>query len=363
MNLLFFIETGLGNGRAMADEAIAIHDHGGLTIFTVSSGYDQEPGVTESVINKGISNLCLKHLDEHKDFMRHSKILHMFIEEKDINIVHVQSNWALLLVRYAMVGIKKKPKIIYTIHAFRNNKSFLKRNTARLMISAMLILLADKVITCSRFMYDSFKIINYKSVILPLGVDNRFIDRSYKEVSGPMRIIFPGMFREGKGQDMLIRAFALYRQETDDKDSVVYLPGDGELLNPYKKLVNNYGLQNQIIFPGKLPKDKILELFDQCNILACTSKSETFSQILAEGYCLGKCIVTRPVGIANDIVVNCENGFIIQNDTQLKDVLCQLSLDKSKYAKMGEFNYNHRFYFSWDKITKEYLDICKSLFS
>lgn len=361
MNLLFFIETGSGNGRSIADEAIAIQGTGLLSICTVSSSRDQENGVLESIKNSGIKNLVLEGMDEHKNFFCHAQSLRNFVTDKKIEIVHTQTNWELILTWYSIIRLKKRPKIIYTIHAFRNNRAFFIRNAVRAAISLILILFADKVITCSRFMYESFKILKYKSTILPLGVDNRYIERPFKKVDGPMRIVFPGKFRIGKGQDMLIKGFAQYVQESGDKNSLVFLPGDGELVDSCKQLAETCGIQEQVIFPGKLSKEKLLELYDKCNIVACTSRSETFSQVLAEGYCLGKCIVTRPVGIAKDIVKNGENGYIVEDVEQLKKVFHSLSRQEEKIVEMGKKNYEDRKRFFWSSIMNGYIDICKSL--
>lgn len=360
-NILFFIETGSGNGRSMADEAIAIRKTGVFHIHTVSSSTDQENGVLASVKEAGIDNVLLEGMDEHKHFIAHSKLLRRYVKDNEIDIIHTQTNWGLVLTWFSIIGLAHKPKIIYTIHSFRNNRAFLIRNFARAAISLILLFFADKVITCSRYMYENFMILSYKTVILPLGVDNRYIERPFKKVEDTMRIVFPGKFRTGKGQDILIKGFAQYVQESGDKNSLVYLPGDGELVESCMRLAETYGVQDQIIFPGKLSKEKLLELFDQCNIVACTSRSETFSQVLAEGYCLGKCIITTPVGIAEDIIQNGYNGYIINEESEIVNILCDLAQASSALVEKGFRNYNNRYRFSWYNIAAEYINLCRRL--
>jgi len=345
----------------MADEAIAIRKTGVFHIHTVSSSTDQENGVLASVKEAGIDNVLLEGMDENKHFIAHSKLLRRYVKDNEIDIIHTQTNWGLVLTWFSIIGLAHKPKIIYTIHSFRNNRSFLIRNFARAAISLILLFFADKVITCSRYMYENFMILSYKTVILPLGVDNRYIERPFKKVEDTMRIVFPGKFRTGKGQDILIKGFAQYVQESGDKNSLVFLPGDGELVDSCKQLAETCGIQEQVIFPEKLSKEKLLELYDKCNIVACTSRSETFSQVLAEGYCLGKCIVTRPVGIAKDIVKNGENGYIVEDVEQLKKVFHSLSRQEEKIVEMGKKNYEDRKRFFWSSIMNGYIDICKSL--
>lgn len=176
-----------------------------------------------------------------------------------------------------------------------------------------------------------------------------------------MNIIFPGMFREGKGQDMLIRAFHKYQQETKDMLSKVYLPGNGELLDVCKQLVKEKGLEKQVYFPGKLSKEEVLLFFDKSNILACTSKSETFSQVMAEGYCLGKCIVSTPVGIACDIIEEGKNGFIVHSVEELKNKLLWLNNHPDSLRKMGLRNYADREKFSWYYIAAMYKKLCMEM--
>ena len=197
--------------------------------------------------------------------------------------------------------------------------------------------------------------------ILPLGVDDRFINRDLSKVNERISIILPGMFREGKGQDMLIKAFSLYQKETNNKKSRLYLPGEGEKFEFCKLMVRESGLEDQIIFPGKLSKGEMLQYYDKCNVLVLTSKSETFSQVLAEAFCLGKCIISTPVGIAEDIIEEGENGYIIHNEIELKNVLIKLSKDVDRLDEMGRRNYTQRKKFSWGVIAHDYLDILSNL--
>lgn len=361
MNVLFFVETGCGNGRAMVDEAVAIHDNTDINVYTMSSNVNQEPGLLTLLHEDGIENIILDGLDKHDNFRNHCKIIRKCIQNKKIDIVHVQTNWELLLVRMSLIGIGRCPKVIYTIHSFRNNKSWLKKNIARTLITVQLLLFVDKVIATSNFLYSNFKIVRYKMIILPLGVDNRFMERTFVCLERGLRIIFPGMFREGKGQDMLIRAFYQYTIESVDNSSLVFLPGDGEMLDSCKQLVNDFKLNKQILFPGRLSKEEVLDYFDRSNILVCTSISETFSQILAEAFCLGKCIISTPVGIANDIIEDEKNGFIINNETQLKNVLLKLSDNLQLVNNMGLNNFTQKEQFSWQRISQDYAIICKSL--
>ena len=74
-------------------------------------------------------------------------------------------------------------------------------------------------------------------------------------------MIYPAQFRVGKNQDIVIRAFAEYRNMTRDMNSILILPGNGELLQKMKDLCKDLGCEQQVLFPGYCSKREILEYY------------------------------------------------------------------------------------------------------
>lgn len=127
-------------------------------------------------------------------------------------------------------------------------------------------------------------------------------------------MIFPAQFRHGKNQDVIIRAFAKHIKQTNDGDSRLILPGAGDLLNEMKRLADSLGISNRVEFPGLLSKEDIRQLYLKSNIGIVSSNSETFGQSIVEPFVLGRCVISRPVGIANDIIQNGVNGYIYNHE-------------------------------------------------
>ena len=174
-------------------------------------------------------------------------------------------------------------------------------------------------------------------------------------------MIFPAQFRHGKNQDMIIRAFASHISKNNDKTSHLTLPGDGPLQNKMKNLASELNIADRITFPGQCTKNEILQLYLKSNIGIVTSNSETFGQSIVEPFVLGRCIISTPVGIATDIITNNENGYIINSENELINILNKLYHHPNIIQDIGQNNFNRRNLFKWDKISIKYKDLLNTL--
>ena len=199
-------------------------------------------------------------------------------------------------------------------------------------------------------------------IILPLGIDNNFFStQKHTLICDRLKLIYPAQFRIGKNQDLVIKAFAQYTQKAQDKDSILYLPGDGEFLVEMKKLSNLLNLDGQIIFPGRVTKKEILHLYEQCNTAIIASSSETFGQCIVEPYVLGLNIITTKVGVAPDIIVDKKNGRYFKTQEELVGILSYFHDNPNKIRQSGDYNYEKRDTFRWDVITEKYLEYLSKL--
>lgn len=208
----------------------------------------------------------------------------------------------------------------------------------------------------------AFNLLSYKIVLLPLGISDEFFSEQYIEPPHTgLQMIFPAQFRHGKNQDMIIRAFASHISKNNDKTSHLTLPGDGPLQNKMKNLASELNIADRITFPGQCTKNEILQLYLKSNIGIVTSNSETFGQSIVEPFVLGRCIISTPVGIATDIITNNENGYIINSENELINILNKLYHHPNIIQDIGQNNFNRRNLFKWDKISIKYKDLLNTL--
>lgn len=105
----------------------------------------------------------------------------------------------------------------------------------------------------------------------------------------------------------------------------------------------------------------MLQLYLKCNIGIVASNSETFGQCIVEPFVLGRCVVSTHVGIADDILVNGENGYFFSSEDELIEIFGRLYSNIDLINRAGCLNFSKRNMFSWKNITKQYESIIESL--
>lgn len=360
MKLLYFTsDFKIGVSVLLTEQLLHLYN-ASVELQAISGIVEQQAGLVEKIINNHVPLKQIEGFDEHKNYWHLvSCIRDIILNDEDIFVVHVQNNWQLALmtgVKFTL-SAKRNLKVIYTLHAFRHNHP-VKSVVARIIIGIALFLFADKVICMCSYLVDKFKFLRNKIVRLPLGVDDKFMSLEIPNLpSEGLRIIFPAQFRKGKNQDVIIRAFAKHIKNTEDEVSELVLPGDGDMLDEMKRLAEQMGIKDRVVFPGNCTKERTFELYLESNIGVVSSNSETFGQSIVEPFVLGRCVLSTPVGVALDIIKDSENGFIFHNESELAECFTKLYQNPSMISEMGYKNFSQRDMFSWQNISEKYKEI------
>lgn len=357
-NLLFFTsDYQIGISALLTDQLLSMHNSG-INVTAVGGENEQEHGLTELLQQNKIRFAQITGLDAHNDFIRLVKRVTQIVIQDSIDIIHVQNNWQ-LAIAFAVkcqLFLKRKVAIIYTLHGFRHN-SPIKSRIAQVVIGSALLISANHIICMTEYLRKKFKLLSYKISIIPLGVkDNYFLDNYKPPTTEKLKLIFPAQFRHGKNQDLILRAFNHYIKQNGDTNSTLTLPGNGPLIDNMKDLSKSLGIENQVFFPGLLSKDEIKRLYLDSNIAIVASNSETFGQSIVEPFVLGRCVVSTPVGIAPEIIIDGENGYIYSSEYELAAVLSNLQYNRECLVKIGHNNFRNREKFSWHSITTLYIN-------
>lgn len=354
--LLFFAsDYQIGLSAVLTDQLISLHD-AGINVHAVAGEREQESGLWKTVENKKISIECINGLDVHSDFNRLVSRIKEVVMRENIDIVHVQNNWQLALVYVVKnkLRFRRKIKIAYTIHGFRNNRPH-KAVIAQAVIGTALFIASDHVICMTKYLKNKFRLLSYKIRLVPLGVKDDFFTNDFTEPTvDSLRIIFPAQFREGKNQDLIIHAFKNYINLTNDTNSTLTLPGGGNLQDNAKALASELQIADRVHFPGLVSKERIRQLYLESNVAMVASNSETFGQSIVEPFVLGRCVISTPVGIATEIIRDDENGYIFRTGDQLTELFVKLSENKTRLISIGKNNFNQRNMFRWQTITEQY---------
>lgn len=120
-------------------------------------------------------------------------------------------------------------------------------------------------------------------------------------------ILFAGTIIPRKGYGDLIKAFAKIAKKYPNWK--IIFAGNGEIENA-KKIASEYGISNQIVFPGWINGKKKEETFQKASIYCLASNGEGFPMGVLDAWAYGIPCVVTPVGGIPDIIKDEVNGLI-----------------------------------------------------
>jgi glycosyltransferase involved in cell wall biosynthesis len=321
----------------------------------ISGQREQFPGLFDRLRDHHVRHEKIEGLDDHKDLFRIIREFNLLVDQFKPDIVHTQTNWQFVITVMTKVLHRKHFSIFYTVHGYRHNYRW-RSIVARHIIGLGLYLFADKIITSSSFVKNKFYFIGERNEVIFLGVDDNFLgDFGLPAFNGIKRIVFPGEFRKGKNQDMLIRALRKYIDKTGDSNVELYLPGEGRKLKEYRGLVTKLSLEKKVSFPGFLTRDQMIELYVRCQFAIIPSNVETFGLCIAEPFAMGRVVISRHVGVADDVITHGENGFLYDTEEELLKLLIEILPDKAKCSSVAQKALARRDTFRWGELTEKYL--------
>jgi glycosyltransferase involved in cell wall biosynthesis len=270
-------------------------------------------------------------------------------------VIHIQTNWQLLLTTAALRGSGVRCKTVYWMHGFRHNYP-VRSIIAKVLIGGLLAATADRAIVSSSFNRRHFAFLGKKLWFSMIGVDEHFFQpyRPLETLPGPKRLIFAGEFRRGKNQDWLIRSLCEYCRESADRDVRLVLAGGGPLLERCRELARRLGVADLVEFPERLNRQQMLEEYQRAHCALVPTNRETFGSCIAEPLVLGKIVISRRVGCAEDVIVDGQNGFTFDTQPELTAVLLRVLPDLPGWEHVGRRAFEQRDIFRWKTITPAY---------
>ncbi len=125
-------------------------------------------------------------------------------------------------------------------------------------------------------------------------------------------------------------------KELNNAVLVIAGPDDG-YLSKLQSLINNLGINNNVLLVGPLyGKDKLAAYVD-ANVYVLPSNYETFPVTILEAYACSKPVIASQIGSLNDLVIDDATGFLVEVRSQdkLANAIIKLLRDPEKAIEMG----------------------------
>ena len=216
---------------------------------------------------------------------------------------------------------------LYTKLYKKYNKIFVVSNEAKNVLVSQINNIKEKT--------EVFFNIVCKDTILKMAKEKVDFDDSYKGI----KIVTVGRLSKEKGQDIAIEA--LYQLRKSGYDVKWYCVGEGNDRGYYEEMIKKYNLQKDFILLGA--KTNPYYYMNEADIYVQTSRHEGYCLTLAEAKYLEKVIITTNFITASNQIIDGENGFIcemnsdsiyrkiefiINNDIQMKYIKNNLGSEK-----------------------------------
>jgi glycosyltransferase involved in cell wall biosynthesis len=165
-------------------------------------------------------------------------------------------------------------------------------------------------------------------------------------------ILFFGFIRAYKGLDLLIKAFADSRLRNRKLKLIVA----GEFYEddaPYRSLITEHHLDNDIIFFDRFIKDDEVPLFfSVADLIVQPYKSATQSGVTQIAFHYEKPMLVTDVGGLREIVADGRCGYVVKPDPEPIASAILDYFDNNRKALFTEGVKKEKEKFTWDKMTK-----------
>ena len=170
--------------------------------------------------------------------------------------------------------------------------------------------------------------------------DSKYLHKKYGIPDETKVLMYVGALSEEKNLDLLINSYKKYLDSQPKVDTRLIIVGEGDQQEALENLIKQLGIQDHILFIGKVNHDKMKSFFAFADLFVTASTSETQSVSTMESMAARCLVLVKDDETLVDLIDRDKNGFIFDNDDsfveELKRIL-SLSEDEIEKVKKAAF--------------------------
>lgn len=299
------------------------------------------------------------------------------IKKGGFDLIHLHSCFP-LAKNAKKLGNKYGIPVVITVHTkfreeFKNRIKFkfLQRFMMRYIMKC--IEGCDGIVSVSKGMVDTLgeygskrcgdvKVIyngtDFKPADDPEAINNL---KSRLGIEDKFSFLFAGRLAEVKNVQFSLKVLGEVKKRGYNNFKFVIV-GDGDYGKTLKKLTQEFGLTDNVVFAGRITEKKVLSTYySACDVLLFPSLFDSFGLVISEGAANGLPAVTVKGSCAAERIENGVNGFAWEYDEGVwTEEIIKLLENPSLSEKAGA-GAKATVYIGWREITREYLQFYKTL--
>lgn len=255
------------------------------------------------------------------------------------------------------------PKLVFSFHGTDVN-THREGDVASKEKWRQLLRISDGVVACSKDLREAIREV-FGEEIDPVVIHNgiaaeQFISGASAGIPLKRRIILSvGKFDEVKGQDILIKAFALIATYYPDVD-LVFVGSSGNALPRLNELCSQEGIQDRVVFHQNLPHHRVSDFFKFATLFVLPSRREALGIVILEAGAFALPVVASRVGGIPEILREGDTGLLVTPDVPelLADAIRSILDNPSDAIQMGmRLRDLVKANFTWTAARDKYLDL------
>ncbi len=196
--------------------------------------------------------------------------------------------------------------------------------------------------------------------IIPNGIDTEKFHPSKKQsFTKPIQVLMVGRLISRKRIDLLLAAVG--RTKELGLDIQLNIAGEGNLMRPLQKLANELNVADRVSFMGRVPAERMPQLYRDNDIFVMSSDHEGMSNAMLEAMASGLPIITTRCEGVEELMV--DNGIIVEHPDP-KDIAAAirtLSQDRQAYNSFSAASRKQAASFTWFSVTDQYIELYKKV--
>lgn len=219
------------------------------------------------------------------------------------DIIHAHVGYPSAFWAWSLSRLLKVPFVV--MEHTRPSNNF--RSHAHKWLTIFGLSRASAIIAVSKMLANEVKhYVKRDVVVVPNIVETERFDVAPYPESEITQIGFLGTLNQPvKGLDILLRAVADLKT-----DFVLHIGGSGKLLQSYKVLAAELGIEQKCNFYGFVLPKEVPAFMSRLHFFVCASRSETFCVALAEAMAAGRPVVSTRCGGPEEFVDE-SNGMLV----------------------------------------------------
>ena len=304
----------------------------------------------EKIKEYGVNHIAYE-IDREINFKKiYSEIcrLERLLLEIKPDIVHSHNSKSGAVARLAVNNINKKCnkkiKMVHQVHGYHFTKYKGVKRTIFLNIEKYLAEKTDALLFQNNYELELSKAIGMKDKCTLKYIGNGINLEEFEQclnnvkykASEKKKIICMARLEPVKNHEMLIKSLGVLKSKLGFNNFEAILIGEGDNIN-LMSCINANNLQDNIQFTGQLDRKDVISHIANSDISVLTSVKEGRPRALIESLILGKpCIGTNVVG-TNEVIVNNQNGYLVElgDEQKFAENMYKLLTEEEIYNKFS----------------------------